>query len=96
MAVQIPLKAKLDLLPALGSILLSILYALITALYNRRARTWYLHIGYAVLRKATRRLSPAQLQYVWPFFTGRMEEGLTNGLTLDMCRRRRRPCTTPT
>lgn len=64
MAVQIPLKAKLDLLPAIGSIWLSILYALITALYNRRARTWYLHIGYAVLRKATRRLSTLQLQYV--------------------------------
>lgn len=64
MSVQLPLKAKLDLLPALGSIWLAVLYALITALYNRRARSWYLHIGYAVLRKATRRLSVAQLQCV--------------------------------
>lgn len=66
MSVPLPLKAKLDLLPALGSIWLAILYALITALYNRRAQSWHLHIGYAVLRKATQRLSVAQLQYVSP------------------------------
>lgn len=62
MTVKIPLKAKLDILPALASVCLTIVYALIVGLFNRRAKTWYLHICYAVLRQVTRRLSPLQMQ----------------------------------
>lgn len=64
MTVKIPLKAKLDILPAVASVWLTIVYALIIGLFNRRAKTWYLHICYAVLRRVTRRLSPLQMQYV--------------------------------
>lgn len=64
MSVTIPLKAKLDILPALASVWLTIIYALVVGLFNRRAQTWYLHICYAVVRRLTRRLSPLQMQYV--------------------------------
>lgn len=63
--MQLSLKHKLDLIPAIASIWLTVLYAIVTGLFNRRAKTWYLHICYAVLRKVTRRLSPMQMQYVF-------------------------------
>lgn len=63
--MQLSLKHKLDLIPAIVSIWLTVLYAIVTGLFNRRAKTWYLHICYAVLRKVTRRLSPMQMQYVF-------------------------------
>ena len=66
MSVQLSLTQKLGFLPALASIWVSILYALVTGLFNRRAKTWYLHIAYSALRKATKKLSPLQLQYVVP------------------------------
>lgn len=64
MSVQLSLKQKLGFFPVLASIWLSILCALVTGLFNRRAKTWYLHIAYAALRTATKKLSPLQLQYV--------------------------------
>lgn len=64
MAVQLSLKQKLGFFPVLASIWVSILCALVTGLFNRRAKTWYLHIAYTALRTATKKLSPLQLQYV--------------------------------
>lgn len=64
MSAQLSLKQKLGFLPVLASIWASILCALVTGLFNRQAKTWYLHIAYAALRTATKKLSPLQLQYV--------------------------------
>jgi low affinity Fe/Cu permease len=60
--MQVTLCQKLDLIPAIVSIWLTIVYAALTGPFQRRAKTWYLHICYAALRKATRRLTPLQMQ----------------------------------
>ena len=56
--------AKLDMLPALASIVtggvLSVLSGFIRS--SKDAPSLYLHIAYAVLRRATKRLSVLQLQ----------------------------------
>lgn len=56
--------SMLDLLPALVSIVTVAVYAAITGFFrsHRDPPSLYLHIAYAVLRKATTRLSPIQLQ----------------------------------
>ncbi|CAG8084573.1 unnamed protein product [Penicillium salamii] len=66
--VTLTLREKLDFLPAIGSILLTAFYALLTGLWRteRQAKTLFLHLGYALFRKATARLSPGQMQYVLP------------------------------
>ena len=66
--VTLTLQEKLDIFPALASILLAGFYALLTGLWRteRQAKTLFLHLGYAVFRKATARLTPSQLQYVSP------------------------------
>ncbi|KAJ6089286.1 hypothetical protein N7467_004502 [Penicillium canescens] len=66
--VTLTLQEKLDFFPALASILLAGFYALLTGLWRteRQAKTLFLHLGYAVFRKATARLTPSQLQYVSP------------------------------
>jgi hypothetical protein len=66
--VSLTLQEKLDFLPALASILLAGFYALLTGLWRteRQAKTLFLHLGYAVFRKATARLTPSQLQFVSP------------------------------
>ncbi|KAJ5298055.1 hypothetical protein N7508_008304 [Penicillium antarcticum] len=66
--VTLTLQEKLDFLPALASILLAGFYALLTGLWRteRQAKTLFLHLGYAIFRKATARLTPSQLQYVSP------------------------------
>lgn len=60
--VQLTVRQKLDLIPAIASIWLTVIFAALTGLFQRRAKTWYLHICYAVLRMVTRRLSPLQMQ----------------------------------
>ncbi|KAK4084680.1 hypothetical protein Purlil1_10265 [Purpureocillium lilacinum] len=60
--------AKLDMLPALASIVtvgvLSVLSGFIRS--SKDAPSLYLHIAYAVLRRATKRLSVLQLQWISP------------------------------
>lgn len=60
--------SKLDLLPAVASILIAGFVALFTGLKRDQSGTptFYLHIAYAILRKASARLSPLQFQSVSP------------------------------
>lgn len=64
--ISLSLAEKLDLLPALASITLTVFWALLTSLWRSAAypKTLVLHIGYAAFRKATARLTVAQMQYV--------------------------------
>ncbi|PWY74996.1 lipase/thioesterase family protein [Aspergillus heteromorphus CBS 117.55] len=66
--LALSLAEKLDFLPALASIVLAIFWAALTALGRSKAypKTLALHIGYAAFRKATARLSVAQMQYALP------------------------------
>ncbi|KAJ5112022.1 hypothetical protein N7532_000067 [Penicillium argentinense] len=66
--VQLTLQQKLDFLPALASIGLAAFYAILTGLWRteREAKTLFLHVGYAIFRKVTARLSPSQMQYAVP------------------------------
>lgn len=61
---KLSLLGKLDLLPALAAIITTGLLSLLTAFSRgqRGAPTLYLHVAYAILRKATMRLSVLQLQ----------------------------------
>jgi hypothetical protein len=65
---KLTLQEKLDFLPALGSIVIVGLYAFLTGLRRseRQAKSLLLHVGYAIFRKATARLSPSQLQFILP------------------------------
>ncbi|KAJ5160753.1 uncharacterized protein N7482_007757 [Penicillium canariense] len=65
---KLSLAEKLDFLPALATIVVAACYSLLTGLWRteRQAKTLLLHFGYAIFRQATRRLSPAQMQYVLP------------------------------
>jgi hypothetical protein len=57
---------KLDLLPAVGSLLYTVVSALVTS-FRRGSNdepSLYLHVMYAAVRKLVTRLSTAQLQYV--------------------------------
>lgn len=66
--VKLTLGEKLDFLPAIGGIVIAATYALLTGLWRseRQAKSLLLHFGYSILRKATARLSPSQLQYMLP------------------------------
>ncbi|KAJ5335563.1 hypothetical protein N7452_007966 [Penicillium brevicompactum] len=66
--VTLTLREKLDFLPAVASVALAAFYALLTGLWRteRQAKTLFLHLGYAMFRKATARLSPSQMQYILP------------------------------
>jgi hypothetical protein len=66
--VTLTLREKLDFLPAVASVLLAAFYALLTGLWRteRQAKTLFLHLGYALFRKATTRLTTLQLQYILP------------------------------
>lgn len=57
---------KLDLIPALGSIVLSGLFALLTGFWRseKDEESLFLHVAYAIIRKFTARLSATQLQSV--------------------------------
>lgn len=97
MTVKIPLKAKLDILPAIASVWLTIVYALIVGLFNRRAKTWYLHVCYAVLRRVTRRLSPLQMQYVLFAFDMQIKKNYdADTVIADMFHHLPPSCTRPT
>ncbi|OOF92897.1 hypothetical protein ASPCADRAFT_133284 [Aspergillus carbonarius ITEM 5010] len=67
-ATSLSLAEKLDFVPALASIVLTILWATLTSLWRSAAypKTLVLHIGYAAFRKATVRLTVAQMQYALP------------------------------
>ncbi|KAL1961041.1 hypothetical protein VTO42DRAFT_4929 [Malbranchea cinnamomea] len=62
------LAEKLDILAAGLSLALTGFLALLTGLWRsqRQAKTLFLHIGYAIFRRSTVRLSPRQLQYILP------------------------------
>jgi hypothetical protein len=66
--VKLTLREKLDILPAVASIIVAAFYALLTGLWRteRQAKSLLLHFGYAIMRKSTQRLSPMQMQYVLP------------------------------
>ncbi|KAJ5159267.1 Alpha/beta hydrolase fold-3 [Penicillium coprophilum] len=66
--VKLSLKEKLDFLPAVGSIIVAYIYALLTGLRRteRQAKTLSLHLGYALFRKATMRMTARQMQYILP------------------------------
>jgi len=66
--VKLSLAEKLDFLPALASVTLAAFYALLTGLWRseRQPKTLFLHLGYAILRKVTARMSPSQIQFVSP------------------------------
>lgn len=57
---------KLDYIPALATVGLTFVWAVLTLAFRapEYPSHWLLHIGYAVFRKATERLSVAQMQYV--------------------------------
>jgi membrane protein DedA with SNARE-associated domain len=65
-ALTLSLRDKLDFFPALASICLAAFYSILTGFWRgeRQAQSFFLHIGYAIFRKATVRLSPLQMQYV--------------------------------
>jgi len=68
MSVKLTLQQKLDFLPALASISIAAFFSILTGLWRteRQAKTLFLHVGYAVFRKVTARLTPAQMQYAVP------------------------------
>lgn len=55
---------KLDIIPAVFSILSGGIFALFSGIVRgeKGAPTFFLHVAYAILRKATRRLSISQFQ----------------------------------
>lgn len=65
---SLSITSRLDLLPAAASILIAGLAAIFTGLKrdNSGTPTFYLHVAYAILRKASVRLSPLQFQSVLP------------------------------
>lgn len=67
-SLKLTLQQKLDFLPALASIGLAAFYAILTGLWRteREAKTLFLHVGYAIFRKVTARLTPSQMQYAVP------------------------------
>ncbi|KAH1615018.1 hypothetical protein KXX21_001132 [Aspergillus fumigatus] len=67
-AIKLTLWEKLDFFPALVSIWITAIWAILTGLRreSNQPKTLFLHIGYALFRKATTRLSIKQMQYVLP------------------------------
>jgi hypothetical protein len=63
-SVKLSLSEKLDLVFVLLSLPVTILQAVLTGLWRsqKNAKTFFLHVAYAVFRRLTRRLSPLQLQ----------------------------------
>ncbi|POR35140.1 Lipase/thioesterase family protein [Tolypocladium paradoxum] len=65
---RLSLVGKLDVLPALVSIISTALFSALTGITRSQqdAPSLFLHVAYAILRKATQRLSPLQLQWISP------------------------------
>jgi uncharacterized ion transporter superfamily protein YfcC len=63
-SVKITLSEKLDLVFVILSLPVTVLHAVLTGLWRsqKNAKTFFLHVAYAVFRRLTRRLSPLQLQ----------------------------------
>ncbi|KYK58890.1 hypothetical protein DCS_00017 [Drechmeria coniospora] len=61
---RLSLAGKLDMLPGLATIIAAAVVSFFTGLVRGRrdAPSLYLHVAYAILRKAALRLSPLQLQ----------------------------------
>ncbi|CAI7639710.1 unnamed protein product [Penicillium glandicola] len=66
--VKLSILEKLDLFPAVASIVIAYIYALLTGLRRteRQAQSLSLHLGYAIFRKTTSRLTTSQMQYILP------------------------------
>ncbi|KAJ5827838.1 Alpha/beta hydrolase fold-3 [Penicillium robsamsonii] len=66
--VKLSLKEKLDFFPAVGSILVACIYAILTGFWRteRQAKTLSLHLGYAIFRKTSARMTASQMQYLLP------------------------------
>lgn len=69
-AIKLTLWEKLDFFPALVSIWITAIWAILTGLQreSNQPKTLFLHIGYTLFRKATTRLSIKQMQYVRALF----------------------------
>ncbi|KAL4893632.1 Alpha/Beta hydrolase protein [Aspergillus ambiguus] len=67
-AIPLSLREKLDFLPALTSVALTVVWAMFSGLWRSKKypKSWLLHVGYAIFRKATTRMSIAQMQYIMP------------------------------
>ncbi|TWU71017.1 hypothetical protein ED733_002674 [Metarhizium rileyi] len=65
---KLSLVDTLDLIPGLASILTAGLVSVVTGLFrgHKDAPSFHLHVAYAILRRATARLTPLQLQFVSP------------------------------
>lgn len=63
-AAKLSLAEWLDFLPAVLSISAVAVWSLVTGLWRsqKQANTLFLHVGYAIFRKATVRLTPKQMQ----------------------------------
>lgn len=63
---RLSLLGLLDMIPGLLTTVIYGIFSFWSGLFRgeRDAKTLFLHIAYAVLRKATARLTPLQLQYV--------------------------------
>lgn len=63
---RLSLWSKMDILAALPLIALSAFWAMLTGLFRgeNQSPSFLLHVAYAVMRKATNRLTALQLQYV--------------------------------
>ncbi|KAJ5924123.1 hypothetical protein N7466_008310 [Penicillium verhagenii] len=66
--VKLTLCEKLDILPAVASIIVAAFYALLTGFWRteRQAKSLLLHFGYAIMRKSTQRLTATQMQFILP------------------------------
>lgn len=66
--VKLSVCEKLDILPAVASVVVAAVYALLTGLWRteRQAKSLLLHFGYAIFRRATARMSPSQMQFILP------------------------------
>ncbi|KAF9889513.1 hypothetical protein FE257_007223 [Aspergillus nanangensis] len=67
-SIRLSLKEKLDFPAALLSVALTVIWAVLSSLWRSEQypKSLLLHVGYAVFRKATARLSIAQMQYIMP------------------------------
>ena len=63
-SVKLSLGEWLDFIPAVVSISVVAVCSLLTGLWRsqKQAKTLFLHVGYAIFRKATVRLTPLQMQ----------------------------------
>ncbi|KAG0152704.1 hypothetical protein PDIDSM_2509 [Penicillium digitatum] len=66
--MNLSLAEKLDFFPAVASIVFAYIYAFLTGLWRteRQAKSLSLHLGYALFRQTSSRLTTSQMQYILP------------------------------